>query len=59
MFLYKVPLTQEVTEAIEVIEETKFSKSNKKLKFNKIKLRNLRKKNLHQEEEEVTECQTI
>lgn len=59
MFLFKVPLIQEVTEVIEVTEKTKFKKSNQKLKFKMIKHRNLKKKNLPQEEEEVTECQTI
>lgn len=59
MFLFKVPLIQEVPEAIEVTEKTKFKKSNQKLKFKMIKHRNLKKKNLPQEEEEVTECQTI
>lgn len=59
MFLFQVPLIQEVTEVIEVTEKTKFKKSNQKLKFKMIKHRNLKKKNLPQEEEEVTECQTI
>lgn len=62
MFLFKVPLTQEVTEVTEVIEateKTKINKSNKKMKLSKSKLRNHKKKSLHQEKEEATECLTI
>lgn len=59
VFLFQVPLIQEVTEVIEVTEKTKFIKSNKKFKFKMIKHIILKKKNLPQEEEEVTECQTI
>ena len=59
MFLFKVPLTQEVTEVIEATEKTKINRSNKKMKLSKNKPRNHKKKSLHQEKEEATECLTI
>jgi len=59
MFLFKVPLTQEVTEVIEATEKTKINKSNKKMKLSKCKPSNHKKKSLHQEKEEATGCLTI